>query len=204
MSGYSIEREGILFVLSAPSGAGKTTAAALLLERLPDLSMSVSHTTRKPREGEADGRDYHFVDDKTFDGMIERGEFLEWAKVHTARYGTSKTMIKEELARRRDLLLDIDTQGADALRGTGLNVAPIFLLPPSMAELERRLSGRGGESAEALRVRLENARAEIKRAPDYDYNVVNDVLERAVDELAAIIAAERLKTKNRKVTLKDL
>lgn len=204
MSGYSIERGGILFVLSAPSGAGKTTAASRLLERLDGLYMSISHTTRKARDGEADGRDYHFVDDETFDGMIERGEFLEWARVHTARYGTSRVKIKEELARRRDLLLDIDTQGADSLRGAGLPLVTIFLLPPSMAELERRLSGRGAESAEALRVRLANARAEIRRAPDYDYNVVNDALERAVDELAAIVAAERLRTKNRKVTLEDL
>lgn len=184
--------EGILLVLSAPSGCGKTTMLKKVMADLPGLVFSVSHTTRKPRPGEQDGRDYHFVSHDQFK-TIRDGEpsgFLEWAKVHTNLYGTSRQDVEARLADGMDVVLDIDVQGAARIRKNA-NPVTVFIAPPSLAELERRLRGRGTESEESLRVRLANAAREMEEADQYSYLVVNDRLEEAVDSLRAIIIAER-------------
>ncbi len=189
-------RHGILFVLSAPSGAGKTTVARLLLERVDNLALSVSHTTRVPRESEKNGVNYHFISDDIFRKMADGGEFIEWAIVHGNRYGTSYKSISDFLEAGGDILLDIDVQGADTLRRKGVKLCSILLKPPSMEELERRLKARGDEPEESVRVRLNNAKDELARAEEFDYVLVNDDLEKAVSEIEGIINAERLKVKN--------
>jgi len=180
----------LLLVVSAPSGAGKTTLCRFLIERL-GFRFSVSHTTRPPRPGEVEGRDYYFVSREEFEDMISRGEFLEWAEVHGHLYGTSRAEVEGALARGEDLLLDIDVQGAASLRRTLPEAVFVFIAPPSLAELERRLRARGTESEEALRRRLSRAREEMTFAPWFDYVVVNDRVERAFEDLAAIVRAER-------------
>ncbi len=182
-----------MFVLSAPSGAGKTTVAKRVLSSTPNLIMSISHTTRPMRDEEADGADYHFVDEEKFRKMIENNEFLEWAQVHGAFYGTSFRAVGKSLIEKGvDMLLDIDVQGAETLRGKDVDCRSIFLLPPSIEELERRLAARGTESAQKLKVRLEAARAEIGHKEKFDYIVVNNDLDRAVEEVREIIASERV------------
>lgn len=204
MIGYTEHRKGILFVLSAPSGSGKTTVANLLLERMAGLSRSISHTTRKPRNGETDGVDYHFVNREIFDEMVERGEFLEWAEVHGNRYGTSFKNIYDIVVKdNNDLLLVIDVQGAEIIREKGTNCVTIFLLPPSMEELEKRLGGRGTDTAETINIRLTNAVGEMKRMDEFEYAVVNDDLEKAVSELSSIVTAERIRIRNRTLKFKD-
>ncbi len=182
---------GLCLVVSAPSGAGKTTLCRLLIERL-GFRFSVSHTTRPPRKGEIEGRDYYFVDRSTFESMIARGEFLEWAEVHGNLYGTSWQEVRGALERGEDLLLDIDVQGASQVREKlGRQAVFIFILPPSLEELERRLKARGTEDEEALARRLSRAREELNYAPWFDYVVINDEVERAYTELAAIVQAEK-------------
>lgn len=183
---------GRLFVISAPSGAGKTTLLSHVMARIPGLVFSVSHTTRLPRAGERDGVDYHFVSRDEFQSMIEQGRFLEYAEVHGNLYGTSQAAIRQQLEEGIDVILDIDVQGATILRNSGqMNAASIFIAPPSMAELEKRLRGRGTESEERIRLRMKNARHELKAVGQYEYLIINEDLADAADMLAAVILAER-------------
>lgn len=196
MSGGMEGRRGILFVLSAPSGAGKSTVAEKVLAATPYLSRSISHTTRPIRKGETDGRDYHFVTRQAFESMIERGEFIEWAQVHGNLYGTAYSNIDNiVLKRHNDLLLVIDVQGSASLWEKGVERVTIFLMPPSMDELKKRLIGRGTDNDDSVRIRLENARDEMDEMEKFDYTVINDDLATAVDEVRSIITAERLRTK---------
>jgi guanylate kinase len=183
---------GTLFVISAPSGAGKTTLLKRVMAALPGLGFSVSHTTRPPRPGESNGRDYHFVGRDKFLAMREAGAFLEWAEVHGNLYGTSREAVRERLEEGRDVFLDIDVQGARQLKeNQALPAVFLFIAPPSWQELERRLSGRGTEAAEAVQMRLANARKEMAEAHWYDYLIVNDDLAEAENLLRALILAER-------------
>lgn len=183
---------GKLYVVAAPSGAGKTTLVRLLLEREPEVRLSISYTTRNPRPGEVDGREYHFVDVATFRAMMVRGDFLEWAEVHGNFYGTSKVWICEELVAERDVLLEIDWQGAQQVREAFPDAIGVFILPPSMEELTRRLTGRGTDSAEVIERRLAAAQAEMRHVGEFDYVIINDSLERALDDLRAVVRASRL------------
>ena len=189
-----IERRGLLMVLSSPSGAGKTTLARRLIESDNEIAMSVSVTTRPPRPGEAEGRDYHFIDDATFKRMRESDELLEWARVFDNFYGTPRAPVEKAIARGRDVLFDIDWQGAQQLsEKMKHDVVRVFILPPSAAALEKRLRTRAQDSAEVVRRRMEAASAEISHWPEYDYVIVNANIEASMAGLEAILAAERLK-----------
>jgi guanylate kinase len=180
-------------VLSAPSGAGKTTIARQLLERRRDVGYSVSCTTRAPRPGEVDGVDYHFLTTEQFDEAVRRNEFAEWADVHGKRYGTLAKEIEQVMARGQHVMLDIDVQGARQVVQRYLDAVTIFVVPPSAEVLVARLTGRNTESAEALAIRLQNAVLELQEAQLYQHVVVNDNLEHAVAQVAAIIDEETLK-----------
>jgi len=183
---------GKLFVISAPSGAGKTTLLKKVMGAIPGLVFSISHTTRKPRPGEVDGVDYYFVSPADFQRMITEGLFLEYAEVHDNQYGTSFAAIDQQLKAGLDVILDIDVQGAAILRRKGRPAAThIFISPPDLVELERRLRGRGTESEATIRVRLKNAATEMNAADEYEYLVINDSLEEAANLLSSIILAER-------------
>ena len=182
---------GKLFVVVAPSGAGKTTLVDALLKREPNIKLSMSYTTRAPRPGEDDGVDYHFVDKAAFEQMIGRGEFLEHALVHGNYYGTSKRWIDQELAGDHDVLLEIDWQGAQQVRRIFGAITGIFILPPSLAELRRRLEGRGKDSPETIAKRLANAAEEISHVLEFEYIIVNDRFETALEDLVAIVRATR-------------
>ena len=184
---------GILFVVSAPSGAGKTSLVRALLAVEPEVRLSISYTTRPPRPGEADGRDYHFVSPEVFERMLEAGEFLESATVHGNRYGTSHKWIERELAAGRDVLLEIDWQGAQQVRKLVRGVVSIFILPPSFEALQARLIGRGQDSADVIARRLDAARAEMSHGAEFEYAIINDDFDRAARDLTSIIRAERLK-----------
>jgi guanylate kinase len=186
---------GLLFVITAPSGAGKSSLIDALLKDDPHLRLSVSYTTRAPRPGEVNGREYHFVDEKTFLAMLERSEFLESAEVHGNRYGTSQAVIREALARGQDLVLEIDWQGAQQVRRL-LPCIGVFILPPSVAELERRMRARGQDSDEVIRRRMSSAEEEISHAPEFNYAIINKDFNEAKRDLQAIIRAERLKPRN--------
>lgn len=184
-------KNGSLFIVSAPSGAGKTTILKKILEDLPGIVFSVSHTTRTQRPGEQDGIDYHFVSRQEFLRLQDRDAFLEWAEVHGNLYGTSAAAVERLLAEGLDVILDIDVQGGCQLRDRETAASFIFIAPPSFEELARRLIGRLTESAETLKIRLANARVETAMADTYDYLVVNDNLEDAVNTVKAIIVATR-------------
>lgn len=186
-------RTGIVLVLSAPSGAGKSTLVRRLRQEFPGIAYSVSYTTRAPRGQEQDGIDYHFVDRGRFLAMREAGQFAEWAEVHGNFYGTAKKPVQDLLAQGRDVLFDIDVQGAAQLRKAFPAAVLVFILPPSKAELERRLRGRGTDAPEVIARRLKNARDEIAAARDFDFLIRNDDLERACDELRAAYLAARLR-----------
>jgi guanylate kinase len=185
---------GLLYVVTAPSGAGKTSLINALLADDRALTLSVSYTTRPPRPGEQNGREYHFVDLPRFEAMLERGEFLESAEVHGHRYGTSQKMIDEVRARGRDLVLEIDWQGAAQVRRLYPESIGIFILPPSMAELERRLRARAQDSDQAIRRRLSNAAAEMSHAAEFKYAIINNNFDDARQDLRALVRAERLAT----------
>ncbi|MBI5487147.1 MAG: guanylate kinase [Deltaproteobacteria bacterium] len=188
---------GELFIVCSPSGAGKTTLCRRLLERFGDMRFSVSHTTRRKRPQEVEGRDYHFVDQATFDGMAQRGEFAEWAVVHGNRYGTSNAEIRKAAEEGRAILFDVDFQGAAQIRVRYPSAAAIFILPPSLGELRRRLEQRGTETRESLELRYRNALREIEAYPQFDFLVVNDDVERAVETLVGIVLAERARRTRR-------
>lgn len=180
-------REARLFVVSGPSGVGKGTLVALLRERLTRLGLTVSATTREPRPGEVDGVSYHFLDDAEFERRVGEGEFLEWAWVHGHRYGTLRSEVERVLSEGRSVVLEIDVQGALSVRASHPEAVLVFIEPPSPEELERRLRGRGTEDEASIERRLANARREMSYADRYDVRIVNDDLERAVDELAHVI-----------------
>jgi guanylate kinase len=188
------ERRGLLIVLSSPSGAGKSTIARMLLGADSEVTMSVSATTRPRRPAEKDGVDYHFVDDLEFDRMIEAGEFVEWAHVFGHRYGTPKAPVKQALRRGRDILFDIDWQGARQLEPDfGEHLVTIFLLPPSMAELEKRLRARNQDSEEVIADRMRRAADEIDHWAEYEYVLVNRDMDACLDQVRSIVSAERSK-----------
>jgi len=185
---------GLLYVITAPSGAGKSSLIKALLAQDPGLTLSVSYTTRAPRPGEQDGREYHFVDLPRFQAMLERGEFLESAEVHGHRYGTSQKVIEQTRAAGKDLLLEIDWQGAEQVRRLHPDCIGIFILPPSLAELERRLRKRAQDSDAAIRRRLENAVEEMSHAVEFKYAIINNHFDDALRDIAALVRAERLAT----------
>ncbi|HZF48316.1 MAG TPA: guanylate kinase [Polyangiaceae bacterium] len=187
----------LLLIVSSPSGAGKTTLCARLRAEFPDLRFSVSHTTRRPRPNEVDGREYHFVDQPTFEQMRQRGEFAEWARVHGNLYGTSLREIEVARASARGVLFDIDHQGARQLKASLPEAVGVFILPPSLAELERRLRGRGTEDEATTLRRLNNAKGEIEHYGFFDYVVVNDEIGRAYEQLRSVVYAERCKRQRR-------
>ena len=183
---------GNLFVVAAPSGGGKTSLVRALLAEDATVALSISFTTRPPRPGEQNGREYHFVDADVFEAMLERGEFLECAEVHGNRYGTSQRWIDEALRSGKDVLLEIDWQGAEQVRRIYPGAIMVFILPPSMAELERRLRTRAQDSDAVIRRRLENAVEEISHALEFDYVIINSAFEEARRDLAAVLRAARL------------
>jgi guanylate kinase len=184
----------LLLILSSPSGAGKTTLKTrILTESHPELRFSVSHTTRKPRQSELDGREYHFIDRNRFERMAHAGDFAEWAEVHGNLYGTSLHEIEVAKKAHRGVVFDIDHQGARQIKAKMPDAVSVFILPPSMAELERRLRSRASDTEEAVQRRLAAARSEIGHYPFFDYLVVNDDLDRAHKQLDAIVVAERVK-----------
>ena len=188
------QRRGLLIVLSSPSGAGKTTISRMLLESDPDVTMSISATTRPQRPGEIEGVDYHFADDAEFDRLIAAGEFVEWAPVFGYRYGTPKAPVKQALRDGSDILFDIDWQGTQQLHAAmGEDLVRIFILPPSMPELERRLRSRNTDPEEVIADRMRRAASEISHWAEYDYVLINEDMDTCLDEVRTIVAAERLK-----------
>ncbi|HKT85869.1 MAG TPA: guanylate kinase [Novosphingobium sp.] len=193
-AGDALARRGLMLIMSSPSGAGKTTISRMLLERDGHIRMSVSCTTRTPRPGEVDGKDYHFISQTQFDRMVENEEFLEWAVVFGHCYGTPKAQVKAGIKDGLDYLFDIDWQGTQQLyQKLERDVVRVFLLPPSIDELRRRLTGRGTDSAEVIAERMERARSEISHWDGYDYVVVNDDIEACFAKVQQILAAERMR-----------
>ena len=193
-TGDTLQRRGLMLILSSPSGAGKTTISRMLLDRDPQISLSVSATTRPIRPGEVDGVHYQFVDQTTFDRMVEADEFYEWAGVFGHCYGTPKAQIRAGLKEGCDFLFDIDWQGTQQLyQKDQQDVVRVFILPPSIEELRRRLTGRGTDPAEVIQARMERARAEISHWDGYDYVVVNDDVEMCYAQVCEILHAERRK-----------
>jgi len=193
-----VERRGLMFVLSSPSGAGKSTLSRMLIERMPGLKMSVSATTRPMRPGETDGRDYFFVDKPKFEAMVRKRELLEWATVFDNRYGTPRAPVEAALSAGQDVLFDIDWQGTQQLREKArADVVSVFILPPSAADLEKRLQTRAQDSDEVIRGRMSRATHELSHWAEYDYIVVNQHVDDAFAEVQSILKAERLKRERR-------
>ena len=204
VAGQRLRANGNLFVITAPSGAGKTSLVAKLLELEPNLHLSVSYTTRAPRQGDVDGRDYHFVSRATFEKMIAAGEFLEYANVYGNYYGTSKRWIENELSGDHDVVLEIDRQGAQQLRALFAHMVGIFILPPSLAELRKRLEARGKDSSEAIARRMASAREEISHVLEFEYIIVNERFEVALSDLNAVVRAARVSRAQQAVRLASL
>ena len=184
---------GNLFVVAAPSGAGKSSLVKALMELDAGVQPSVSHTTREPRGQEFHGREYFFIDDAQFDDMVANNAFLEWAYVHGNRYGTSKSTIEERISQGLDVVLEIDFQGAVQIKRLFANAVLIFILPPSWEELRSRLQRRGEDTAEVIEIRLANAATEMARAHEFDFVIINQLFDKALFDLKAIVHAQRLK-----------
>jgi guanylate kinase len=186
--------KGLLFVVSAPSGAGKTSLCHAVTDSLENLTHSISYATRKPRSGEIDGRDYHFVTPERFQEMIEAGDFAEWAEVHSNLYGTSRRVLDDMIAKGIDVILDIDTQGARQIKQKYNNAVYVFIMPPSLGILEERLRNRKSDQEDEIRKRMRRAREEIRDYTMYDYIIVNHDFDRALAELRSLVTAERCRT----------
>ena len=193
MSNDSHPHPGCLFVVAAPSGAGKSSQVKALLSADPQLAVSVSHTTRTPRGQEQHGRDYWFVSPEAFEEMVQADEFFEWAQVHDNRYGTSRRAVLQELERGQDVVLEIDWQGALNIKRIFPDAVLIFILPPSWQELERRLVGRGEDAPAVIEKRLRNARLEVSKAQEFDFVIINGCFEDAQQELRTVVRAQRLR-----------
>ena len=190
----SCNNKGRLFIISAPSGAGKTTLCTMLMKKYPAVNYSISYTTRAPRENEINGKDYFFIDKDTFKTMADNNDFIEWAEVHGNFYGTSKSQIETALNNGMDIILDIDPQGAMQLKEKITNATYIFITAPSMNELKERLVKRGTEKDEHISLRLENAKKEVEYFMHYDYLIINDASDEAFKQLESISLAEKLRT----------
>lgn len=195
---------GILFVVSSPSGGGKGTLIRRVLNNVPHLSYSVSYTTRTPRNGEIDGREYFFVNPERFEQMVAANEFLEWARVHGNYYGTSARQVSLEVDEGRDIILEVDVQGADSIRRLVTDSVSIFILPPSYDVLRKRLMSRGTDSAEELQLRLRNAPEEISHYAAFDFVIINDDADHASAQLASIINAERARRSRQELHVKQV
>lgn len=199
---------GTLYIISAPSGAGKTSLVKALVDTIPGLSISVSHTTRPRRDGEVDGVDYHFVDAEAFQAMADAGDFLEHAEVFGNAYGTARSSVEAQLRAGTDVILEIDWQGAQQVRQALPDAVSIFILPPSREELDRRLRSRGKDSEDVIARRLREAQGEMSHYHEYDYLVVNDAFGHALEELVAVVRARRLRLSAQRArlaaTLQDL
>jgi len=196
---FELERRGMLLVISAPSGGGKSELVRRLVARDPRISYSVSYTSRRPRGEEADGREYHFVSRETFETMIAEGAFYEHAEVHGNLYGTSAEVVQAALGEGRDVVMDIDVQGALKVKDRSPGAVLVFILPPSMEALEERLRGRETDREEQIQLRLANAEREIESCPQYDYVIINETLDRTLEELVTITRAERCRASRLKV-----
>jgi guanylate kinase len=191
----TMDYPGNVYVVAAPSGAGKSSLVKALLELDAAVRPSISHTTRPPRGQEIDGREYHFVSDAQFDELIQNQAFLEWASVHGHRYGTSRDSIEQRIAQGTDVVLEIDYQGALQIKKIFSNAVLIFIFPPSWDELRSRLKNRGEDSPEVIETRLKNAAQEMAQAPKFDFVIINELFERALFDLKAIVHSQRLKYK---------
>lgn len=196
------EGRGILFVVSSPSGGGKGTLIQRVLKQVPNLSYSVSFTTRAPRNGEENGREYFFITREKFEQMVAAGEFLEWAHVHSKLYGTARDQVAREIAEGRDIILEVDVQGAASVRALITHSVSIFILPPSFKILKERLQSRGTDSPEELVLRLRNAPTELKDYSAFQYVILNDKLDRAANQMAAIVHAERARLSRQEAQVK--
>lgn len=195
---------GTLFVVSSPSGGGKGTMIRRVLEIVPHLSYSISYTTRAPRNGEMEGREYFFVNRETFEQMAAANEFLEWACVHGNLYGTARRQVSDETATGLDIVVEVDVQGAESIRKSTLDAVSIFILPPSYETLKQRLITRGTDTPEELEVRLRNAPEELRQFKCFDYVIINDDVDRAAGQLAAIIHAERARCERQEELVKEV
>ncbi|HSE31491.1 MAG TPA: guanylate kinase [Pyrinomonadaceae bacterium] len=195
---------GTLFVVSSPSGGGKGTLIRRVLDTVPNLSYSISYTTRTPRNGEVHGREYFFVNRETFEAMVRANEFLEWACVHGNLYGTAKQQVALETAAGTDIVLEVDVQGAASIRNLTLDTVSVFILPPSYETLKERLIARGTDSPEQLALRLKNAPEELRQFSCFDYVIINDDVERAANQLASIIYGERARCERQDQVVKEV
>ena len=195
---------GILFVVSSPSGGGKGTLVQRVLNKVPNLSYSVSFTTRAPRSGEVNGREYFFVTPETFEEMVAADEFLEWAHVHSKLYGTARKQVASEIGEGRDIILEVDVQGAASVRQLMADSVSIFILPPSFEVLKTRLTARGTDSPEELDVRLRNAPVELRDYSAFQYVIINDDAELAANQMAAIVFAERARLSRQERKIKNV